>query len=130
VLHLLRLQRAAWDPKPYEPIYSAESTAINELVENGRKLIFGEEVEEKPWVRLTRKQKAAAEAEAQRVAGGKYEISALGLAKGSKTEEAWVGTAVRGVQTNASFLTKDRAMFMGKVASVLGVKSPLQAAVQ
>jgi len=124
VLHLLRLQRAAWDPKPYEPIYAAESAAINELVENGRKLIFGEEVEEKPWVQLTRKQKRLAEVEAKLIAGGKYDISTLGLAEGSKAEEAWMGTSVRGVQINSSFTRKDREMFVEKVADVLGVKAP------
>ncbi|KAF2806655.1 uncharacterized protein BDZ99DRAFT_465450 [Mytilinidion resinicola] len=129
VLHLLRLQRAAWDPKPYEPIYSAESDAINSLVENGRKLIFGEEVEEKPWIRLTKKEKKALAEEKQRVAGGKYEISALGLAKGSKKEELWMGTALRGSQTNASFTTKDRDMFLGKLSGFMGIKAPLQATV-
>ncbi|KAF2498313.1 hypothetical protein BU16DRAFT_524447 [Lophium mytilinum] len=130
VLHLLRLQRAAWDPKPYEPIYSAESQAINGLVETGRKLIFGEEVEEKPWIRLTKKEKRALAEEKQRVAGGKYEISALGLAKGSKKEELWMGTALRGAQTNASFTTKDRDMFLDKLSGFMGVKAPLQATVQ
>lgn len=49
VHHLLRLQRKEWDRVPYEPKYSKDSFAANELLHAGRELFKGESPPVKIW---------------------------------------------------------------------------------
>ena len=55
VRHLLRLQRGAWDRKPYEPKYAPGSFAANRLIHAGREFFRGEAPPVKIWGMLEKR---------------------------------------------------------------------------